>query len=211
LNSENYPAPWNLKGKGFIFPFLSDEKKMIQSQLLSAEDQKDFLGGLGAVMLVNYEESNVGPYYELLFMPGDFRYKNKKYKRITRIYVSSKLSISQGIKNWAIPKEFADFTWKENGNFSEISAGNFFRIKAEKILFPFPITTSLYPVKLCQKQSENSYLLTRFNGNGKGKIAKIHSMDSDNKFFPDFSLVSKFHFGLSVDNFKIMFPVAETI
>ncbi|MCE9499339.1 MAG: acetoacetate decarboxylase family protein, partial [Leptospira sp.] len=114
--NKNYPPPWNLRGTGFVFLFPSNEKYILENGFLSAEDRSAYKGGLGGFVLANYEDSNVGPYYELLFIPGNFEQNEKMFKRITKIYVSSRLSVEQGIKNWAIPKEYADFSWIEKGS-----------------------------------------------------------------------------------------------
>lgn len=66
-------------------------------------------GQLGIVMFVEYASSPVGPYYELLFIPGTFRFGQRRLPSITKIYVSSQASVDSGQHNWGIPKERADF------------------------------------------------------------------------------------------------------
>ncbi len=70
-----------MSGKGYIFLYpLTKEFVMTQGMV------PDFLkgrytGGFGSMMLVNYADSNVGPYSELLFIPGKFDYKGKKWQK----------------------------------------------------------------------------------------------------------------------------------
>lgn len=69
-----------------------------------------FVGGYGALMLVDYSESNCGPYRELLLIPGSFRVRDKTLASISRIFVSTTESLASGRRNWGIPKELADFS-----------------------------------------------------------------------------------------------------
>ena len=213
MDKKNYPPPWTLDGEGILIPFIANKKEILNSNFLTNHDKESYQGGLGAIMFVNYHTSNVGPYFELLFIPGDFKYKNKKYKRITKIFVSSEISIREGIKNWAIPKEFANFEWSRLQNKINIQVKNstrFLSLEIEELLFPFPITTSLYPVKLLQKAKEE-YLITEFSGKGKAKISTINKFESNNNDFPDLNNVSKFKICLSAFQFQIHFPIPERV
>src|SRR5213596_1104261 len=100
------PPLWRLTGRGYIllyrwFPrdFVSDQGQVPQTLAGS------FRGGASAVMVVNYENSGVGPYRDLLFIPGLF----ERGFSITRIYVSTPASVASGRANWGIPKQLADF------------------------------------------------------------------------------------------------------
>ena len=86
-NTQHYPPPWNLTGEGFIIPFLGVKSKLLEKGFINEEDKKDFRGGLGACMFVNYQTSNVGPYFELLFIPGDFEFKNPKFPKHRRKFM----------------------------------------------------------------------------------------------------------------------------
>ena len=106
---EKFPAPWNLKGKGYIIVYALD-KDFVEKEGNVPEFLKGkFVGGFGALMLVDYEESNAGPYGEMLFIPGKFKFKNKRLDTISKIYVSTMESVVNGRNNWGIPKERADF------------------------------------------------------------------------------------------------------
>lgn len=209
---ENYEAPWDLKGKGIILPFLSRDLIPAEIGFFSEEDSSQFSGGAGAIMLVSYESSNVGPYFELLYIPGNFKFRQKKYKRITKIYVSSELSVEHGRKNWGIPKELADFEWEENDKSIqiEISKENklFFSIDLKKHFFPFPIHSAFYPITLLQK-SDSEYLTTQFRGKGIGHFCSVNSYHSDKSHFPAKTEISNvFLPGIYVNPFYLTFPVA---
>ena len=108
---KKYPAPWDLKGKGYIFLYKFNKKFVEQSGKVPEFLKDSFTGGFGSVMLVNYKQSNAGPYGELLFIPGKFKFNNKKLDNISKIYVSTMESVVNGRLNWGIPKEKADFSF----------------------------------------------------------------------------------------------------
>nr|WP_254606064.1 hypothetical protein [Deinococcus sp. JMULE3] len=60
----------------------------------------------GALMLVRYAQSGVGPYDELLWV------SLSGAPQVTRIVVSTQDSVEWGRRNWAIPKSRADFAWE---------------------------------------------------------------------------------------------------
>ncbi|TKA51689.1 hypothetical protein B0A53_05394 [Rhodotorula sp. CCFEE 5036] len=120
------PAPWSLTGEGWIIPlhtpFSTTPIPIPPAAYAPLErgteaDQSDrFHGGVGFVMLVRYKTSDVGPYDELIYVPGLFSRRSSSQQQapveyfpaITRIYVSTNESVYNGRKNWGIPN--FDFT-----------------------------------------------------------------------------------------------------
>ncbi|KAJ0423277.1 hypothetical protein BJY00DRAFT_310407 [Aspergillus carlsbadensis] len=74
-------------------------------------------GWLKAVMIVRYEETDVGPYDELILIPGRAvnPHSGKAELRISTIYVSTDASVWNGRRNWNIPKHRAVFDFKPVG------------------------------------------------------------------------------------------------
>ncbi|KLJ13831.1 hypothetical protein EMPG_11251 [Blastomyces silverae] len=113
------PSPW-LGMKSQFFCSVGRAKGIPEASYADLEAQSSFAdpaasgeykGGACTVMIVRYLESPVGPYDEILWIPGWFEVPGKKTSnaRITRIYVSRKESIYNGRKNWNIPKHLASF------------------------------------------------------------------------------------------------------
>ncbi|KLT46231.1 hypothetical protein CC85DRAFT_298922 [Cutaneotrichosporon oleaginosum] len=85
-------------------------------------------GGVGSIMLIRYRDTPVGPYDEMMLLPGKFGYevdapsagagkRSKKSKlRITRIYVSQRNTTWNGRTNWNIPKHLARFDFTEHAD-----------------------------------------------------------------------------------------------
>ncbi|RHZ16899.1 hypothetical protein DYB37_001068 [Aphanomyces astaci] len=133
--------PWTLSvGSMYVLPFIASrsnarQQAALRAHLPSDADRADFTGsGPGFVMLIRYTDSPVGPYDELLLVPGAFtppssstpiaveHHIQERYlqahgllasRRVTRIFVSSEASLRNGRRNWGIRKELADFTWTQ--------------------------------------------------------------------------------------------------
>src|SRR4051794_14743049 len=107
--SATYPAPWNLRGSGHIFFYRFSQALLAQEAAVPTFMRPTFVGGLGALMMVDYSQSNCGPYQELLLIPGRCLMGGRSYYSISRIFVSTDVSVVNGRRNWGIPKEQADF------------------------------------------------------------------------------------------------------
>jgi hypothetical protein len=105
-----------------LFMRLKELPKGVYDPLQEACGDKEygeFKGGLGAVMVVRYSDTPVGPYDELILVPGNFTVPQrsngalpkipKKALRISRIYVSQRTTVYNGRLNWNIPKHLGRF------------------------------------------------------------------------------------------------------
>lgn len=104
------PAPWRLRGEGYVLMIKLPMPRGRAELFAPTELAEARFGQFGCVMFVDYAESPVGPYYELLFIPGTFRFGRRRLPSITKIYVSSQASVDSGQHNWGIPKELGEFT-----------------------------------------------------------------------------------------------------
>ncbi|KAF2820542.1 hypothetical protein CC86DRAFT_374237 [Ophiobolus disseminans] len=115
-------GPWAMKAESYmLFMRLKELPKGVYDPLQeewSDEENGKFQGGLGAVMVVRYLDTPVGPYDELILVPGNFAVPQpasglpkipKRALRISRIYVSQRTTVYNGRLNWNIPKHLARF------------------------------------------------------------------------------------------------------
>lgn len=207
------PPPWKLKGNGYIFLY-HFPKSFVEKFGFLADYQANRFDGdfVGTVMLVDYATSAVGPYHELLFVPGRLNFDKKKIFSISKIYVSSQDSVENGIANWGIPKELADFKITKLSEKEEIVevmvAGKiFFKAHLHKRSFKFPITTKFFPLKLAQKLS-NDLLITNSPARGKASFAKLLNIEVDSSHFPPISQLKPLSI-LAVSDFEMEFPHPE--
>ncbi|KAK0454044.1 uncharacterized protein EV420DRAFT_616836 [Desarmillaria tabescens] len=116
------PAPWDLKARSWTFVLSPLSKQAnfpagwaapYQAEALAGSGE--FIGGPGMIMVVSYTETPVGPYDEVIYMPGRWKYADGTTgARITRIYVSTAASMENGRRNWNIPKQVASFSFTED-------------------------------------------------------------------------------------------------
>jgi Acetoacetate decarboxylase (ADC) len=204
------PAPWNLTGDAYIMVYKFSKDFVEEYGFLADYQQDRFLGYVGTVMLVDYKTSGVGPYRELLFIPGMFTFDWKKMFSISKIYVSSRDSVYNGIENWGIPKEYADFNWQTNADGTEdisvnIDGKEFFKTTIKKGFVSFPLTTAILPLNVVQKLRKD-LIITNPTAKGKATLAKIKSIKVDKNFFPDLSKASPL-ITMKVKDFEMTFNV----
>ncbi|ORY64302.1 uncharacterized protein BCR38DRAFT_369865 [Pseudomassariella vexata] len=121
-------APWTLHGTVYSITLVlppTDLPTKAYSPLERADVNAtagDYLGLLGMIQIIRYTDSPVGPYDELLIVPGYFSYPRERdggildeetKVRVSRIYVSQKYTCWNGRMNWNIPKHLAKFDWTE--------------------------------------------------------------------------------------------------
>lgn len=206
------PPPWTLTGNGYIFTFWFKKDWVKKYGHLLGFQENNVLGGLGTVMLVDYHSSDVGPYRELLIVPGRFKLGGKKQFSISKIYVSTYESVWNGINNWGIPKELADFEINKLADNTEqikvsVQGEVFLEAKLTKRKFYFPITTSFFPLRLAQ-QREDKLLITNSSAKGKATFVKSQELQINQTLFPDVSSLKPLTV-LAVKEFEMIFPIPE--
>lgn len=119
------PAPWTLKGDVYLFSFWTskEQARHLPSHAFSPLEAGGTVagvgsaaskpvGGLSMIQVIRYTESPVGPYDELIVIPGNFewtkedkegRRTKKKNVRISRIYVSQKDTCYNGRVSTCFP------------------------------------------------------------------------------------------------------------
>ena len=216
MTSESSPialAPWHLSGRGFMFIYHFDRDCGSLAHFMPKEDHGTYQGGLGALILVDYESSNVGPYKEILFIPGKFSLGGKPRHAISRIWVSTQESVVSGRANWGIPKDLASFSIHRESRGHEIwsvcerEKKPFFEAEIRYGSAPFPVHTAALPMPLLQTWRGNRFL-TRFRGFGLGRLAKLDRVTIDTEIFPDLAH-KKPLLGIEVSPFRLTFPKPE--
>ncbi|HET8705149.1 MAG TPA: acetoacetate decarboxylase family protein, partial [Pseudomonadales bacterium] len=143
------PAPWQLSGDGFIATFWLPEQLDDNATFTPDTLKGRRSGKLATMMFVNYHTSDVGPYQELLFIPGQFKIKGKNRRSITKIYVNTWESVVNGNINWGIPKEQADFKVEALKGVTTVQlsqSGHLFaEFKFKEMGLKMPVSTRLVP------------------------------------------------------------------
>jgi hypothetical protein len=206
------PPPWQLHGHGYILFFLAQPSP-----------QPPFRGGVGAVMLVEYTDTPVGPYHELLFIPGFYAVGGRSYPSISKIYVSSETSVRDGRANWYIPKELAQFArypdgqterWVINSPTGELIAD----VTLHQKRLTLPLTTAVVPprfrtiIQPSLTDPTQPALLTTLSGHGRLRPAQLLWARTNPALFPDFVGLARGGklTAVAIPHFTLTFPVADT-
>lgn len=203
------PPPWQLTGSGAILIYRFPPAWALGQGWVPEGLRGAFAGGLGAVMLVDYTASGVGPYHEALFIPGQFRLGGRLRSVITRIYVSSQASVDSGRANWGIPKELADFAVAGGGFRAGFGGEAFLSAEVEPFGPHLPVDSAWSPLPLEVGQLLGGRrFVTRPAGRGAVRLARLRRIWADPAYFPD---VSPFRplLAARATGFALSFPEAE--
>jgi hypothetical protein len=206
------PAPWSLTGRGYILLLRPppDEDGSGAPDALAAAKRS----GPALMMFVDYATSGVGPYRELLYMPGRFATGNGRHWSITRIVVSTEASVRAGRANWGIPKELADFDLQPAAGGGErvtVTRGD--RTLAELELdapgIRLPGGGGLLPASLrrmVQYWHDRRYVFTPA---ARGPVAwtALRALSTDGEYFPELG-PDRVLAALAAPDFRLTFPAA---
>lgn len=111
-----YPsAPWTLRGYALQTVQLIDIERVRPLIPKEFEIVSVFPGKtIGGVYLSNYGPGSVLEYSELIVVAGLVRYTSRVGGWISHIYVDNADSVEGGREIWGLPKQMADFTWKDS-------------------------------------------------------------------------------------------------
>jgi hypothetical protein len=204
-------APWRLSGNAFLLFYRFNESFLSQSGSLPEALQGRYKGGPGAILLVDYTQSNAGPYQELLFIPGRFQLGRSEGYSVTRIYVSTQISAANGRLNWGLDKRLAHFESEEQDRQKTVRVFAGQRLIVEAVLergrIPFPVWIDVLPARLLQALDGEVYL-TRIRGKGKGSLARLKALRVNGRLFPDVTLLRPLA-AFAFTDFQLLFPQAK--
>lgn len=202
--------PWMLTGDGIVLVYKFSGQFNERYAFLADYQCQGYKGWMGAVILADYKTSPVGPYRELLFIPGLFNLDGKITFSISKIYVSTYDSQWNGIENWGIPKELADFKFINHADGSHVyevrSNGRIFFTTRIKRRGPhFSASTKLFPWIRIMQQLRGQWLLTRPDVSGKVQLASSKDIFADPAYFPPIHQLKPL-ITLSIQDFLMTFP-----
>ena len=209
------PAPWSLNGSGAVLLYHFPHSFVSQWGFLEDYQHLGYRGWMGAVLLVDYQSSNVGPYQELMFIPGLFKLGGKRGFSISKIWVSTEASLQNGQRNWGIPKELAQFEVERDQQgirLFKASKGSrvFFEAQLKHTRLSLPFTSKLLPLTRIIQQSLSQLLLTRPQATGKIGLASLQKATADPDYFPPLQKLSPLAC-LAVPSFQMQFPIAQLL
>ena len=182
------PPQWKLAGSAYVLLYQFSHEYVAEHSFVPPDLAGLFVGGIGAALLGDYDASPVGPYRELLFIPGRFAYGRKGVTSITKAYVSTAAAVAAGRANWGIPRELADFSLThENGiDRFQVAAGGhpFLEADFRPGRLPFPVATRLFPLRF-QQPADGRLYVTEPRASGWARLADLARPRVDPAYFPD--------------------------
>lgn len=207
------PPPWRLRGSGYVFLFTFEPWFLRNGGFLLPElVGEHFEGELGVLMLVEYLQSPVGPYRELLFAAGrNLRWRHHLFS-ITRIYVSTEASAVNGRENWGIPKRVAEFEVVKEDGAERVIIQRDRLAEVDLTVAPgrgllLPAAGPLAPPswRTITQFRDGRIYKTRMSGWGMLRPAKLLDFRTMPKAFPDVNQ-GKLVAGFQVRDFRLRFP-----
>ncbi|MES1932481.1 hypothetical protein T35B1_07721 [Salinisphaera shabanensis T35B1] len=213
--NRHIPAPWQLTGRGYVIALSCSRSFGEQCGAHIPELAGRARGGLGALMMVDYASSNVGPYRELLLCPGRFDFGDREAATITHIWVSTQASVDNGQRNWGLPKRLASFETIEHNDNSEG-----FRVQLPDhapLTLSFsrrgprlPLSTGVLPQawRTLEQPWQGYDYRTVIGAKTRSRLARLEDIDNPaDSGFPDIA-DQKARIGLYADRFDLHFPPA---
>lgn len=152
-----------------------------------------YVGHYSVVVLVDYEQSNAGPYREIFIAPGAYRFfDGREYLSITKIYVSTMVSVVNGRANWGVPKELADFdihrTQPDHETYTAAIGGRpFFEMELKSYPPSLPATSRVMPPRMLRfaQLLDGKVFTFALSLSGSMRFSRVVRSKIDPAHFPD--------------------------
>lgn len=209
------PAPWQLKGSGYIFALWMPRDVLDHGSFIPPRTPRTGSARLAFAMFVDYQSSDVGPYHELLYIPGKLQFaKDDARMSITRIFVSTEASVVNGRLNWGIPKDRCNFDVTNSGPHDRISLrSDDGRVFAELDLeafgprLPAPMGWTPRSWRTLSQVRDGRRFTYVPDANGHFRFARVRDWRFDSQMFPDLAR-GRIVAALKITDFSMQFPVA---
>lgn len=210
------PAPWDLTGQGYIVAVKLPREVLEGNSFLPPGLRRVGNSRLAYMMFVDYSKSDVGPYHELLYIPGVLDFGRARRLSISRIFVSSWASVVNGEQNWGIPKDRCEFavdygadgidrvacTAADGTVFAELE------LQARGIRLPAPGHWVPRGMRTLSQLRDGNIYTYAPEARGHVRFAKVRSWRFDPRIFPDLAR-GEVVAAMKITDFRMIFPVAQ--
>ena len=202
------PAPWQLLARGIVLLFRPDERF---ATLLPPAARHRYRGGVPALMALRYLASDVGPYDELMLIPGLVAFDGRPLYSVSHVASSTLASVVNGRLNWGIPKELAPLQFENRGRQlalrGERPDGFAVEVVAEGGGLPFQLAHASLPTEIGQERDVRLFV-THPSVTGWALRARLQRLSITGPSLPslDWATVGV---ALTVDRVHLHLPAAE--
>lgn len=216
LDPARRPGPGQLRGDAYVILYRLPREFVLRGGFVPVELEASFLGGTGALILVDSACSEVGPYQELLFIPGRFRHGDRRYYSVTRALVSTESSQANERRRWGRPLELATFSRERRGNQERVCVATGGRVVADLTFaagrLGLPVTTDVVPPanRSLLQPLDGRFFLSTPGGTATLRRARCIAACFDGTCLPDLTRFEP-RMALHVKSFDVVFPEAVVV
>lgn len=216
---QRVPAPWKLRTRGFLLLYRFERDFLEQHHLIPDTLHDAYRGGLGAVILLNYQRAPVDPYVNLVFIPGQFQRGRRRYYSATQLYAGSQAGVVNGRENWGFPKQLATAAVElsDDGRTTTYAVGKpdgqpFFRASVRSGILRFPFNTFVSPVRvrLAHLHQDGHWLSMEPSAGGVVSLGTLTNLEIDSAHFPDVT-TQKLLGMFELINVRLTYPIPEVV
>jgi len=210
------PAPWDLSGQGYVFAVRLPQDVLDQGSFLPEGCTRAGRSRMAYAMFVDYSAGDVGPYHELLYIPGVLNVGRRRNLSISRIFVSTWASVVNGEVNWGIPKDRCDFDVQYGADGVDRVAltavdGTVFaelELQARGPRLPAPGHWVPRGLRTLSQLREGQVYSYAPEARGHFRFARVRNWRFDARYFPDLAR-GEVVAAIKITDFRMIFPVAE--
>lgn len=189
--------PWQLRGQGAVLLIWQPDVRQI-----------------GLFIVADYQHSDAGPYHEVLWIPNVRSGAVKGCPSITRIYVSTQVSVDSGQHNWGIPKALAGFNITRQAQRLQCEVWTpqhepIAQLDLKSYGPSFPINSRWLPqswLRLVQDWQGQRFCFAP-QARGQARLARVLTWHVDALRFAQIN--GQVVGALMIDDFQMSFPVAK--
>ncbi|TDU28792.1 acetoacetate decarboxylase [Panacagrimonas perspica] len=208
------PSPWDLAGQGYMFALWMPQDVLDHASFILPQTPRAGRGRIAFAMFVDYASSDVGPYHELLYIPGKLRFGDEARLSISRIFVSSQASVVNGRLNWGIPKDRCDFD-VHYGSRDQISlrtddGRRFAEMELEAFgpRLPAPMQWTPRSWRTLSQVRDGKRFTYVPEASGHFRFARVRNWRFDPAVFPDLTQ-GRVLAAMKITDFRMRFPVSR--
>ena len=210
-------APWRLGGDAYVVDLKMPEEVLDRECFVPETLKGHRLGTMSRMIYVDYKDSPVGPYKELLFNPPKFRFGKRRCRTISRIFVSTPESVVNGVENWGLPKTFAEFeSWTLDNGWDYVTVSSegavFAELTFSSVRFGFPFSDRWLPARfrtMAQPHEGRTFLYAPITS-ATMKAGRLRQSRFDSKMFPDISK-GRIVYCVRLEDFRMWIPAATIV
>lgn len=207
-------APWLLRGDAFLVLTASTTEQNLADASINPSLRGVYNNLFNALVLADYRESPVGPFRELLYIPGRFRFGvDEERLCISRSYASSEVARVNRREHWGVPSALAPITrTAPRSDREEFRVGDdgFASFAFETFGPDLPLNGKVIPRAFrafAQLEGDRTFLYT-LAITGTMRAARFEPLGFDVTRFPDMSQ-REMVLAIKISDFLVEFPAAQ--